>query len=352
MKTVIKYTGGKEKELPLIKKYLPKFSGRFIEPFVGGGSVFFAMKNKECYINDKSTELINFYRCIAKQDPKFIFWLQKECNEFQELGIFIKRNKTDALAVYKQAISIDDYLLKYKDFFNNFADNYNEIFLQEIRRNLKIRIKHSIKLDEQNQKMSNIDKINNIEAALKSAYYMFMRYLYNHPFKISLGRYAAVFYFVHEYCYSSMYRYNKNNEFNVPYGGISYNTKDFRKKIDYLLSDKVHKKISTAGIFCEDFENFLNALNLTQNDFIFIDPPYDSAFSTYANNEFNHEEQIRLYNHLKNTPAKIMIIIKYTEFIYSLYKNNFNIIGFDKKYMVNFKNRNNRDTKHLIITNY
>jgi site-specific DNA-adenine methylase len=30
-----------------------------------------------------------------------------------------------------------------------------------------------------------------------------------------------------------MFRYNSNGEFNVPYGGISYNRKDFSKKIDW-----------------------------------------------------------------------------------------------------------------------
>ena len=40
MKTILKWPGGKEKELPIIRKYSPIYSGRFIEPFVGGGAVF------------------------------------------------------------------------------------------------------------------------------------------------------------------------------------------------------------------------------------------------------------------------------------------------------------------------
>ena len=35
-----------------------------------------------------------------------------------------------------------------------------------------------------------------------------------------------------------------------------------------------------------------------------------------------------------------------------LYKDNFNITSFDKKYMVSFMNRNDRKAEHLIITNY
>ena len=41
MKTILKWPGGKEKELPVIRKYSPSYTGRFIEPFVGGGAVFF-----------------------------------------------------------------------------------------------------------------------------------------------------------------------------------------------------------------------------------------------------------------------------------------------------------------------
>ncbi len=84
-----------------------------------------------------------------------------------------------------------------------------------------------------------------------------------------------------------------------------------------------------------------------------MDPPYDSEYSEYAQNAFNREDQIRLANYLANTEARVMVVIKETEFIRNLYTDlGFNIDVFDKKYMVNFKNRNNRDVVHLIITNY
>lgn len=46
-----------------------------------------------------------------------------------------------------------------------------------------------------------------------------------------------------------------------------------------------------------------------------------------------------------------MLIIKKTDFIDDLY-NKFNIYEYDKNYLVSFKNRNNKDVKHLLITNY
>ena len=151
-----------------------------------------------------------------------------------------------------------------------------------------------------------------------------------------------------------MFRYNSNGKFNVPYGGISYNRKDFAKKISYIKSNQIKKYMSKTEIYNMDFERFCECINLTENDFIFLDPPYDTEFSTYALNEFNKNDQIRLANFLKNTKAKFMLIIKNTDFIYNLYNNidGFYINSFDKKYLVSFQNRNNKKVEHLIITNY
>ena len=48
-----------------------------------------------------------------------------------------------------------------------------------------------------------------------------------------------------------------------------------------------------------------------------------------------------------------MLIIKNTNFILDLYSNKgLNIKIFDKKYLVSFMNRNDKDVEHLLITNY
>ena len=41
MKPLLKWTGGKSSELPIIKKHLPKKFDNFVEPFIGGGAVYF-----------------------------------------------------------------------------------------------------------------------------------------------------------------------------------------------------------------------------------------------------------------------------------------------------------------------
>lgn len=352
MKTILKWPGGKERELPVIRENIPEYSGRFVEPFVGGGAVYFDVQDKKCCINDKSVELINLYNCAKSKNEELVKYLNLENDEFLSIGHLVDSHQQDVLSVYRANISVEDFIQRFNKEFSTIAKDYHEVFIKELKRNLSSKIKRSHKLENEHGEISDIDRVDNIESALKSAYYMYIRYLHNIQSELSEGRQAAVFFFVREYCYSSMFRYNAKGEFNVPYGGISYNRKDFGKKINYLLSGEMHAKLANTEIYNLDFEEFIQGLELTENDFVFLDPPYDSDFSTYAKNEFGRDEQERLCECLKRTKAKMLLVIKNTEFIFNLYKNDFNIQSFDKKYMVSFMNRNERDVKHLIITNY
>ena len=147
-----------------------------------------------------------------------------------------------------------------------------------------------------------------------------------------------------------------------------YEAKEGRKNVaignffrgDYIGLQVIKSVISAtiayilifAMFILYDFEVFMEGLHLTRNDFVFLDPPYDSDFSTYAQNIFGREEQIRLCECLRRTPAKILLVIKNTDFIRELYQNDFRITSFSKRYLVSFMNRNERDATHLIITNY
>jgi len=127
-----------------------------------------------------------------------------------------------------------------------------------------------------------------------------------------------------------------------------------KKKLEYYRSEQVQEHFRKAKIYNKDFEEFLRQSKPTEDDFIFLDPPYDSEFSTYAQNEFTREDQIRLANYLLyKCRAKWMMIIKNTDFIYSLYdKEGINIRTFAKEYVVSFMNRNDKKVTHLLITNY
>ena len=83
LKPFIKWAGGKRGLLPELLARLPvKFNGYF-EPFVGGGALFFEMKqlglleNKTVYLFDKNSELINTYQ-VVKQQPADLIALLTE----------------------------------------------------------------------------------------------------------------------------------------------------------------------------------------------------------------------------------------------------------------------------------
>lgn len=185
---------------------------------------------------------------------------------------------------------------------------------------------------------------------------MHFRHIYNFHKKYELNQafYTAIFLFIRNYAYSGMFRYNSKGEFNVPYGGIGYNNKNFRKKIAYLKAEPLQELLTKTTIVNADFADFFKTYNPNKKDFIFLDPPYDSEFSTYAQNNFVKNDQKRLANYLINDcKAKWMMIIKNTDFILNLYTHpDIKIATFDKTYLVSFMNRNKKETEHLLITNY
>ena len=323
----LKYPGGKSKEIPVVIKNLPKNIERYVEPFVGGGSIYFAMNIADSYINDKSKDLYSLYILIKNQNLKFKEYLE----------IFDKYWKK----LSQKEISKIEFNESYLD-YGDFKQFYSSA---RKRKDSTIR-----KFEKEGAHLSSEDFQKMEVTARKTAFYMLIRKLYNLK-DIDEVLHGACFYFIREYCYSSMFRFSKSGDFNVPYGGMSYNEKYLSSKIDYIFSDEMKSYLKNTTIKNMDFEDFLNETQLTENDFIFLDPPYDSDFSTYDNNVFDKKEQIRLHDYLKKTEAKWMLIIKKTDFIYDLYKT-FNIYEYDKNYMVSFKNRNEKDVKHLLITNY
>ncbi len=370
LSSLLKWAGGKQQELKHISALIPSFDA-YYEPFVGGGAVFFSIQSSKKFINDKSSDLFNFYTMTAQQNMDFVRALNILLLGWQGVSQIVSSSAIDLLNIYK-LYSMDERSLEeihhlllefvqqqlavFIRMFEGFWDEDLENFIQEIKKNLLSKTRRMKELEKKKQKLPDLDIIANIEGALKSAFYMHLRYLYNriekYPIPASLS--AAIFFFVRENAYASMFRYNSKGEFNVPYGGISYNRKALGRKIAYLQSPEVEFHFRNTIIENMDFEAFLQKHQPNAKDFIFLDPPYDSEFSTYSQNEFTWKDQERLANYLlAQCEAKFMLVIKNTSSILDLYgKTGFNIKSFDKKYLVSFQDRNNRDAEHLIITNF
>ncbi|MDO8926478.1 MAG: Dam family site-specific DNA-(adenine-N6)-methyltransferase [Sideroxyarcus sp.] len=67
----LKWAGGKRWLAPSIQEQIGNVSGRYIEPFLGSGAVFFSLHPKSALLNDANTDLIDTYKAL-KQDYKAV----------------------------------------------------------------------------------------------------------------------------------------------------------------------------------------------------------------------------------------------------------------------------------------
>ena len=76
-KPILKWAGGKTQMLGDLLPKVPKSYGRYIEPFFGGGAMFFALQPKNAIIADSNPELINMYREVATNVDEVIRYLKR-----------------------------------------------------------------------------------------------------------------------------------------------------------------------------------------------------------------------------------------------------------------------------------
>ena len=125
----------------------------------------------------------------------------------------------------------------------------------------------------------------------KKLYYYQKRSLYNTRKEEQSGQ-AALFIFLNRTCFNGLYRVNRKNEYNVPMGG--YKKPTICDKENILAVSEALRKVE---ILCGDFEQTLDFAK--QNTLFYFDPPYKplsetSSFNSYAKDEFNDNEQVRL----------------------------------------------------------
>jgi DNA adenine methylase len=232
----LKWAGGKGQLLDEIDKRLPKdeiLAGKidtYIEPFVGGGAVFFHVAQsypqlKHFYLFDINRDLVNCYNAV--------------------------KNNVEALI-----------------------------------RKLKTIERGFFRLDGREQ----------------SDEYYRMRERFNKK------RHAARLIFLNKTCYNGLYRVNKSNGFNVPFGDYKRPTicdDDNLRAVSSLLQ--------AATVECHDFEACSEYLD--ERAFVYLDPPYrplspTASFTSYAKDRFTEEEQVRLAEfcrHLSEKGAKFLL---------------------------------------------
>ena len=76
-KPILKWAGGKTQMLGDLFPKVPTSYGRYIEPFFGGGAMFFALQPENAVIADSNPELINMYREVADHVENVIQCLKR-----------------------------------------------------------------------------------------------------------------------------------------------------------------------------------------------------------------------------------------------------------------------------------
>ena len=173
MKPMLKYRGGKSREIPLFRKYIPASFSSYIEPFLGGGAVYFHLEPEHAIINDVNSQLITFYECVRNHYDD----MRTELDLIQEL---YERNQADYKA--RKASAPDERV-----------PNANEALYYRIR-------------DMYNGKI---------------------------PAEYLDG---VLYFFINKTAYSGMIRFNSKGEYNVPFGRYSnLNTKLITQEHSQLL---------------------------------------------------------------------------------------------------------------------
>ena len=186
MNPVLKYRGGKAREIPRFLRYIPKSFNRYIEPFFGGGAVYFHLEPDNALINDVNERLMVFYTQLRNQYPE----MRKQLDGLQQT---YEANQS----AYKQ-----------------------------------------LKTDNPGERVPN---------ANEDLYYE-MRKLFNNPSSLYLD--GVVYFFVNKTAYSGMIRYNSNGEFNVPFGRYpNFNTHMITENHSSLLQSADLHSLDYKEIF-------------------------------------------------------------------------------------------------------
>ncbi len=282
MNPVLKYRGGKSREIPRFLQYIPNDFDRYIEPFFGGGALYFYLEPEVAIINDANQRLMTFYTQLKEQYPLMRQQLDELQNQYEINQANFKKLK---------AVSPD------------------------------------IKVPNENEEL-----------------YYHMRDLFNHPDGTFLD--GVLYFFINKTAYSGMIRYNNNGEYNVPFGRYpNLNTKLVTQQHSDLLQD--------TDLFSLDYSQIFEMTH--DNDFIFLDPPYDCVFNDYGNidmmNGFDEAEHRRLAADFRNLPCRALMIIGKTPLTMELY-GDFVFDEYYKNYAVNIRNRFKNDKMHIVVKNY
>ncbi|MDR1723038.1 MAG: Dam family site-specific DNA-(adenine-N6)-methyltransferase [Tannerella sp.] len=225
------YVGDKYKIVSEIKSHFPPAINRFIEPFVGGGSVYLNVPANQYLLNDIDRNVIDIHR--------FLCSYSNNVQEFYTL-LFSIIHKYGLSCSYEADSVPDELKQRYK---KTYYAHYNRHNFNKLKTN------------------------------------------YNH----SAERSVAELYVLLIYGFNRMLRFNNQGNYNLPVGNVDFNINVYNALSNYFELNK-SKSVEWS---CSDFEVFLKSVKYKHDDFIYLDPPYLLTFSEY-NKLWNEDTESKL----------------------------------------------------------
>ena len=161
---------------------------------------------------------------------------------------------------------------------------------------------------------------------------------------------AAWFIYLNKTGYNGLYRVNRKNRFNVPFG--SYVKPNICDETNLRRCAKLLKQ---TKIDVGDFEQ--SARRARKGDLVYFDPPYvplsaTSSFTSYTSDGFGIKQQERLRDlavALKKRGVHVLISNSSAGAVRELYRDNFEIISISARRAINCKAQGRGNVKEYLI---
>lgn len=140
--------------------------------------------------------------------------------------------------------------------------------------------------------------------------------------KVTGQEMAELFYYLNKTCYGGISRYNNSGLFNAPFGKKT-------AKASYAQEFPFEQRVLKEWkVTCLHYEDVLKEVD--EDDFLFVDPPYDEVYNKYIERSFNWNDQVALATALSKLPNPIIATNSNSERVVNLYKD----LGFEVKFKV------------------
>ena len=107
-KPFLRWVGGKRRLLNELHKRLPTFTGRYYEPFIGGGAMFFALDipGSRCVVNDAVPDVALAYQVLRDDADGLVRGLRRHATSTTEADYYALRAKRPTADIQRAARTI------------------------------------------------------------------------------------------------------------------------------------------------------------------------------------------------------------------------------------------------------